>query len=55
MVNSLDMALEEIEDLRKQMHDLYLLKRSLKNRNLVRISKKLDHKLNIFHKLMRFK
>jgi hypothetical protein len=55
MVTSLDMALEEIEVLRKRMHDLYLLERSLKTQNLVRMSKKLDHKLNIFHKLMRFK
>jgi hypothetical protein len=55
MVNSLDMALEEIEVLRKRMHDLYLLKRSLKNQNLIRMSKKLDQKLNIFHKLIRFK
>jgi hypothetical protein len=55
MVNSLDMALEEIEDLRKRMHDLYLQKRSLKNLNLLRMSKKLDQKLNIYQKIMRFK
>jgi hypothetical protein len=29
MVNSLDLASEEIEVLRKRMHELYLLKRNL--------------------------
>jgi len=54
MVNSLDMTLEEIEVLRNRMHELYLLKRSLTNQNLVKLSKKLDQKLNIYHKQMRF-
>jgi hypothetical protein len=55
MDNSLDMELEEIEVLRNRMHELYLLKRSLKNHNLLRMSKKLDQKLNIYHRLMRYK
>jgi hypothetical protein len=55
MVNDSDMVLEEIEFLRTRMHDLYLQTRSLKNQNLVRISKKLDQKLNIHQKLIRLK
>jgi hypothetical protein len=52
MVNHMDTVLEEIEVLRNRMHELYLQTRSLKNKNLVRISKKLDQKLNIHQKLM---
>jgi hypothetical protein len=55
MINNSDMVLEEIEILRNRMHELYLKKQSLKNQSLLKMSKKLDHKLNIHHKLMHFK
>jgi hypothetical protein len=55
MVSNSDTVLEEIEVLRNRMHELYLKKRSLKNQSLLKMSKKLDHKLNMHHKLMHFK
>jgi hypothetical protein len=55
MVSNLDMVLQEIEFLRNRMHDLYRQTRSLRNHNLVRISKQLDRKLNNHQKLLRLK
>jgi hypothetical protein len=55
MANNLDMVLEEIEVLRNRMHELYLQKRCLKNQEILKMSRKLDQKLNIHQKLMHFK
>lgn len=52
MVNKLDMILEEIEVLRRRLHDLYLQTQSLKNQKMVRMSRRLDQKLNIHQKLI---
>jgi hypothetical protein len=55
MVNTLDVILEEIEALRNRMHELYLQKRSLRNRHLLKTSEMLDRKINIHQQLMRYK
>jgi hypothetical protein len=55
MVDHLDMVLEEIEVLRNRMQKLYLKHQSLTNQDLLRMSRKLDQKLNIHQKLIHFK
>jgi hypothetical protein len=53
MIDHLGKVLVEIEDLRRRMNEIYLQKHSIKNRNLLKISRKLDRKLNIHMKQMR--
>jgi hypothetical protein len=55
MVNRMDMILEEIEVLRKRLQELYLQTESLRTQRIVRMSRKLDQKLNIHQKLLRTK
>jgi hypothetical protein len=55
MINKVDLILEEIEGLRKCLHELYIQKPCLKNQRILSISKRLDRKLNIVQKLLRIK
>jgi hypothetical protein len=51
MISKVDLILEEIEVLRKQLHELYIQKRSLKSLRILKMSKRLDRKLNNHQKL----